>query len=110
MIVMKFRMSMAAILMVTVCPWTAAHAQIPAPIPSVGTQTAVKGDDPAQREDQPADLRAKRAEAEAELKAMSGTGSTAKDAPADLLKGQWIERKTWHTGFERQRDQKNVDD
>ena len=30
-ILMRFRMSMAAILMITVCPWTVVHAQIPVP-------------------------------------------------------------------------------
>ena len=93
-ILTRFRMSTAAILIITVCPWTVAHAQISAPISPITKQTAAKGDDPAESEDQRADLRAKRAAAEAELKAMSGIGSTAKDAPADLPKGQWIERNT----------------
>ena len=68
--------------------------RFPSRLPTITKQTAAKGDDPAESEDQWADLRAKRAAAEAELKAMSGIGSTAKDAPADLPKGQWIERKT----------------
>jgi potassium-dependent mechanosensitive channel len=93
-ILMRFRISIAAILMITLCQWTVVHAQIPVPLPTITKQTAAKGDDPAESEDQWADLPAKRAVAEAELKAMSGVGSTAKDAPADLPKEQWGERKT----------------
>lgn len=93
-ILMRLRMYMVAILIITVCSWTLGSAQIPVPLPTITKQTATKGDDPAESEGLWADLRAKRATAEAELKAMSGIGSTAKDAPADLPKGQWIERKT----------------
>ncbi len=93
-ILMRVRISIAAILMIILCQWTVVHAQIPVPLPTITKQTAAKGDDPAESEDQWADLPAKRAAAEAELKAMSGVGSTAKDVPADMPKGQWSERNT----------------
>ena len=92
-ILMRFRISIAAILMIILCQWTVVHAQIPVPLPTITKQTAAKGDDPAESGDLWADLRAKRAAAEAELKAMSGVGSTAKDVPADMPKGQWSQRK-----------------
>ena len=93
-IMVRFWMSMAAILMVTVYPWTVAHAQMSAPIPPITKQTATEGDGPAENKDQWADLREKREAAEAELKATSEIGSTAKGVPPDLPKGQWIERNT----------------
>jgi potassium-dependent mechanosensitive channel len=95
---MNFRGSLAAFIMMMVFPWTVAYAQNPTSIPAVTSPATdmnhvTKGDDPASRDAQLAELRAKRAAAEEELKAVSRSGTATRGARADVPREQWLEQQ-----------------
>jgi hypothetical protein len=92
-----YRASLVAIMMMAF-PWTVAYGQNPASIPAVTSPATdmnhvAKGDDPASRDAQLVELRAKRVAAETELKAVSRSGTATRGARADVPREQWLEQQ-----------------